>query len=539
MIDNTTIWVFRAVASALCACFFFVATHRLVGVMQQCGYKNKRFFAWLNQERNVYFSRMLFWSILSITSTALFIFVFYFLQETAALAMGGIPFFGFAIVFYLVDKRYALKVKANPSGRWKRLCVAYAVMIALFSFALICLCSLLKPLLEMVFGWLQAMRFLPLCFLPALLPLALACANAVTAVFENARNEKFIKRGGQVLNESKIIKVGIVGSYGKTSVKNILKTLLEQRYRVVATPASYNTPIGVAKTVNSAEFAGAEVFLCEMGARRFGDIRELCDLVKPDYILFTGVCAQHVQTFGGEEQVFAAKCEALASSARLAVCGEALRDKIEENYPELVEKCRFVGSVEGAELAATRTKITLSVGGESITADLPLLGDAAVENVLIAVRMAEQLGLTKDEILTGLAQVAAIPHRLELSEKDGVYILDDAYNCNERGAKIAIDALGRFAGRKYVVTPGIVETGVLHEAINGRLGELLAQASLDGVFIVGETQAKVIVDGYKNAGGDMDSMRLVPSLQDAVSALSGKLSVGDCVLFMNDLPDVV
>ena len=160
MIDNTTVWAFRAVACVLCACFFFVATHRLVAVMQQCGYKNKKFFSWLGQERNTYFSRMLFWSILSISSTALFIFVFYFLQETAALAMGGIPFFGFAIVFYLVDRRYALKVQVNKSGRWKRLCVAYTVMIALFSFALICLCSLLKPLLEMVFGWLQAMRFL-------------------------------------------------------------------------------------------------------------------------------------------------------------------------------------------------------------------------------------------------------------------------------------------------------------------------------------------------------------------------------------------
>ncbi len=539
MIDNTTVWVFRAVASALCACFFFVATHRLVGVMQQCGYKNKKFFAWLRQDSNVYFSRMLFWSTLSITSTALFIFVFYFLQEVGALAMGGIPFFGFAILFYLVDKRYALKVQANKSGRWKRLCIAYAVMIAVFSFGFICLCSLLKPLLEMVFGWLQAMRFLPLCFLPALLPVALACANGIMSVFENFRNEKFVKSGGQVLSESEIIKVGIVGSYGKTSVKNILKTLLEQRYRVVATPASYNTPIGVAKTVHSPDFEGAEIFLCEMGARRLGDIRELCDLVQPDYILFTGVCAQHVQTFGGEEQVFVAKCEALSSSAKLAVCGEALRDRIEENYPEFVEKCRFVGSVEGAEFGATSTKIALTVCGESVMVQLPLLGESAVENVLIAVRMAEELGLTKDEILAGLQQLKAVPHRLELTVKDGVYILDDAYNCNERGAKIAIDALGRFAGKKYVVTPGIVETGVLHEAINGRLGELLAEASLDGVFIVGETQAKVIVDGYKNAGGEMGAMRLVPSLQDAVRALAGGLSAGDCVLFMNDLPDVL
>ena len=342
-----------------------------------------------------------------------------------------------------------------------------------------------------------------------------------------------------MLNERKIVKVGIVGSYGKTSVKNILKTLLETRYRVETTPASYNTPIGVAKSVHSAQFADAEIFLCEMGARHIGDIKELCDLVKPDYILFTGVCAQHVQTFGGEEQVLATKCEALASSAGLAVCAESLREKIGENYPEFVEKCRFVGEPDFAELSATKTKISMSVCGESVSVEVPLLGEAAVENVMLAVRMAEVLGLNKDEISSGLSQVKATEHRLELTEKNGVYILDDAYNCNERGAKIAIDALGRFAGRKYIVTPGIVETGVLHEAINGKLGCLLAEAKLDGVLIVGETQAKVIVDGYKNAGGDMGVLSVVPSLPDAVNALKGKLSAGDCVLFMNDLPDVI
>ena len=231
MLDESTVWMFRMIASVLCACFFFAATHRLVGVMQQCGYKNRKFFEWLKQDRNTFFSRLLFLSILSVSSTALFIFVFYFLQETAAMAMGAIPFFGFALVFYLVDKRYALKVQANKSGRWKRLSAAYCFGIAVVAFALICLCSLLKPLLEMVYGWMQAIRFLPLCFLPLLLPFVLMAVNAILSVFENSRNEKFVKSGGQVLDESKTVKIGIVGSYGKTSVKNILRTLLDERYK--------------------------------------------------------------------------------------------------------------------------------------------------------------------------------------------------------------------------------------------------------------------------------------------------------------------
>jgi len=539
MLDESTVWIFRIIASLLSACFFFVATHRLVGVMQQCGYQNRKFFAWLKHDRNTFFARLLFLSILSISSTALFIFVFFFLQENAAMAMGGIPFFGFALLFYLVDKRYALKVQAKKSGRWKRLSVAYCIGIALTVFALICLCSLLKPLLEMVYGWLQAMRFLPLCFLPILLPFVLMAVNGILSLFENARNEKFVKSGGQVLAESKAVKIGIVGSYGKTSVKNLLKTLLSERYATAATPASYNTPIGVAKAVFSDEFAGAEVFLCEMGARQAGDIRQLCDLVQPDYIVFTGVCAQHVQTFGSEENVFRAKCECLDSSAKTIVCAEDLRERIAGAYPELLEKCVFVSLPQDVNCLATATEFTLSVGTESAAVRVPLLGEAAAENIALAAAVAQMLGLTKEEILSGVAKIQPVEHRLQLLEKDGVYILDDAYNCNEKGAKIAIDALLRFAGKKIIVTPGIVETGVLHEQVNGRLGELLAAARLDQVFIVGETQVKVLVDAYKNAGGDERALKVVPSLQDAVQALQGQLSAGDCVLFMNDLPDVV
>ncbi len=538
MLEESTIWIFRAVASMLCACFYFVATTKLINAMQQSGYRGGKFIKWLGQDRNTYYSRLLFLSILSLSSTALFIFVFFFLQETAAMAMGGIPFFGFILLFYLIDRQYALKVQAIKTGRWKRLAIVYCVLIAVVAFGLICLCSLLDLLLVKVFGWLCAMRFLPLCFMPLLLPFILALANAIVAPFENKRNEKFVKRAGQVLDESKAIKIGIVGSYGKTSVKNIVKTLLAERYVVVQSPASYNTPIGVAKTVFSPEFAGAEVALFEMGARQEGDIRQLCQLVQPDYILFTGVCAQHVQTFGSEEGVFRAKCEALFSSAKKIVCGKDLRQPIENAYPEQAAKCRFVEAPRAVALRADGVSFTLPLLSGELAVDTCLLGEAAAENILLAAALAEELGLTREEIAAGIAKIQPIEHRLQLVESGGVYILDDAYNCNEKGAKIAIDALQRFAGKKCIITPGIVEGGVLEVEINARLGVMLAEAKLDLTVLVGETQAKVIADAYKNAGGDAEALRIVPSLQQATELLSGKLEKGDCVLFMNDLPDV-
>lgn len=537
MLEQSTIWIFRVVASLLCACFYFVATTKMVSVLQQSGYRGARFFKWLRQERNTYFLRLFSLSVLSLFSTALFIFVFYFMEETAAMAMGGIPFFGFALLFFVVDRRYALKVEGVKTGRWKRLAILYFLLIACLAFGLICLCSLLETPLDALFGWLAALRFLPLCCIPLVLPFVAMLANVVLSPIENARNRKFVARAGEALAASKAVKIGIVGSYGKTSVKNAVRGLLSEKYAVVASPASYNTPIGVAKTVALPAFAEAEVAIFEMGARRKGDIRELCDLVQPDYILFTGVCAQHVETFGSVDGVFHAKCEALSSCAKLVVCGGGLRERIEKEYPAEAEKCRFVCEAKDICLRADGAAFTLPLQGGDLAVDTCLLGEAAVENISLAAALAEVMGLTAQEIAAGVKKLQPTEHRLQLSKEGGVYILDDAYNCNEKGAKLAIDALKRFSGKRYIITPGIVETGVLHEEINGRLGAMLAEAALDTVVLVGETQAKVIVDGYKNAGGDMDALRVVPSLQDATALLQGRLSDGDCVLFMNDLPD--
>lgn len=538
--EKSVVWIARILASLLCACFYFVATIKSVGALQQSGYNNKKFWKWLRQERNTYFSRLLFWTVLSVSSTALFIFVFFFLGEDVAMVMGGIPFLGFAVLFYFVDRKFALKVKTVKSKRWMRLSIFYCISIAVTAFVLIFLCSLLEGLLGMfAFGWICALRFLPLCFVPLILPSVLTLTNAIVAPLERKNNQKFIKTAGQVLNESKIIKIGIVGSYGKTSVKNILNTLLSSRFKVVATPASYNTPMGVAKTVGLEEFSDAEIMICEMGAKKVGDIKELCDMVQPDYMVFTGVCAQHVETFGDEETVFHAKCEALFSSAKLIVCGNDLKQRILEKYPIESGKCRFVGNVEKLVLRADGSSFELPLSEGLTAVDTCLLGEAAAENILLAATVAEELGLSASEIAERIALIEPVPHRLELMENNGVYILDDAYNCNVKGAKIAIDALKRFSGKKIIITPGIVETGVLQAEINGALGEELAKANLDKIVLVGETQAKVIIEGFVKAGGDMDVMKVSPSLEHAVELIKRELVPGDCILFMNDLPDVI
>ena len=526
--------LYRIIASVVCAVIFCISTENLLGAMQQSGYKSNTFLRWLRRKGNMQFNRLCVLALCLALSTAVTSLCFSFVGKTGALFISAAPFLTLWLVYYLADAKYALKVKLVRTRRVNRLRAVYLFLSACISYIFIAALTFLSKLNGSDLYALIA--YVPFAITPVLLPFILCLSNALIGGFENARNKKFVIRAGQVLNERKILRVGIVGSYGKTSVKNILKTLLSEKYAVVATPESYNTPVGIAKTVFSPEFEKGEVFIAEMGARKSGDIKELCALVKPDYAIFTGVCAQHISTFGSLENVFKEKSEILYSGAKV-VCGEELQSRVKEARIE--ENAVFVsGLVKGAQLAATGTEFTLCLGGEEIDVQTKLLGNMAVENVALAATLAFEMGMTTEEIASGIKKLEQIPHRLQLIENNGVYVLDDGYNCNPRGATEAIAALTRFPNRKCIVTPGIVECGVLEEEINGKLGAEIAAAGLDKIILVGDTLVGAVKSGYVAAGGDEEKLTVVKTLDSAKVALAEWIGVGDCVLFLNDLPDV-
>jgi UDP-N-acetylmuramoyl-tripeptide--D-alanyl-D-alanine ligase len=325
-----------------------------------------------------------------------------------------------------------------------------------------------------------------------------------------------------------------VGSYGKTSVKNILKTILSEKYSVVATPSSFNTPGGIARTVCSAEFADKEIFIAEMGARKRGDIQELCTLVQPTYGIFTGVCRQHIETFGSLENVYEEKSEILKCGAKKVVCSGSLKEYIPDEQQNAVYAC----GVEDLHLEGRKTAFTLLLGEEKMAVKTALLGRTAAENISLAATLAFEMGLTKEEIARGIEKLEQVPHRLELIENQGVYILDDAYNCNIVGASSALEVLGLFEGGKCVVTPGIVECGILEEELNGELGKRIAEGNFDKVILVGDTLVGAVKDGYVSAGGRVENLSVVKTLGGAQALIAEWVQKGDCVLFLNDLPDV-
>lgn len=521
----------KAVAALSVTGLMTLSTFKMLGAMQQSGYKNGVFLRWLKRGNNLYFNRLSVLALCLALSTAIVSLCFSFLGREWALVCSAVPFLALLLIFWRVDGKYALKVPVKRSGRAWRLYAAYFFFTACAAYVLIAFLDFLSVLNGSEVYALIA--YVPFAILPVLLPFLLCLANGVTGIFENARNQKFVKRAGQVLDETKIIRIGIVGSYGKTSVKNILKTMLLEKYSVVETPESYNTPMGIAKTVLSPEFDGKQILIAEMGARKQGDIAELCALVRPDYAIFTGVCEQHISSFGSLENVILEKSEILKCGAKKVVCGKKLQGLIPQT-----ESTVFAEPAESVRLSSKDSSFTLSVNGEAIEGNTSLLGEAGVENIALSATLCSILGMTGEEIARGIRKLQPIPHRLQLLENNGVYILDDGYNCNIEGAKNAVDVLSGAEGRKCIVTPGIVECGVLEEELNGKLGQMLAEKNFDKVILVGDTLVGAVKNGYLSSGGDTERLETVPTLAMAQEKLGAWLERGDTVLFLNDLPDV-
>lgn len=517
------------IAAAVFAAAFSATYYKLLGILQSSGYSGKKLFGWAQKKDNAAVKRQVFLFMLCALSCAIFALCFSFAKEYAAI-ISLVPYILFFVLYVVADKKAALRSPATFTPRLKRLYVVLFLVTAILAYLAITLLNFADFLWgNRMFG---ILKYLPLSVFPLLsLPLV-AFANLVCKIYEVPHNKSFVRAAGKKLSASNIKVVGITGSYGKTSTKQILAGILSKKFRVLSTPRSHNTPLGLALTVNSANLEDYDIFIAEMGARNVGDIAELCELCPPDYSLITGICPQHLESFKTEENIVKAKGEILAATKCKAVIAADCFDKF-ANYG--CEKIR-ADCVSDISSSPEGTEFTLTLGGKSVGVKTKLLGAHSARNIGLAAELAFVLGMTAEEIAQAAGELGFIEHRLQLIKNNGVYILDDGYNSNVKGAAAALEVLRTFGGGKIVVTPGLVELGILEESENYLLGKSLV--GLDRVILVGDTLVAPVKKGYLENGGNPAILETVPTLFAAQELLKQSLSAGDCVLFLNDLPDI-
>ena len=297
----------------------------------------------------------------------------------------------------------------------------------------------------------------------------------IIAIFLASPTERFIKE--RYINSAKrklrkkeyknLIRIGITGSYGKTSTKFILQTILSEKYNVLATPESYNTTMGNVKVIREMLNKDHEVLISEMGARYRFDIQEICDFVKPKIGLITSIGPQHLESFKNIDNIVKTKSELLDSlpddgivflpnddSHCLKLYNKEKREKyiygINDKHADVYAKdirfnengCSFIAVTKNGEIKCVSK----------------LLGKHNVQNILGAISIAIYLGLTNEQIENGIKKLEPVPHRLSLlKNSNGITVIDDAFNSNPVGSEIALEVLKGFDGRKIIITPGMVE----------------------------------------------------------------------------------
>ncbi len=425
------------------------------------------------------------------------------------------------------------KKKFVITARVKRLYVVHAIVMLLISRLL----AEFYATMYLFVAW------------PLFLPLIVALSGLLAWPIEKAISECYFRDARRkLLANDRLIRIGITGSYGKTSVKHILGTILSEKYPTLITPASFNTPMGVSRAIRERLTPSYQVFVGEMGARHVGDIKEMCRLVKPTIGIITSVGPQHLETFKTIDRIAGTKYELIEGLPQEgsrcyfyddgAYCTQ-MYEKTQKTKvlcgrdPEKSD-C-WCDEVSVSQLGSTFTLHIRNKG--SIECHTKLLGEHNIQNILLAAAVASDLGLSLRQIAHGIEKLQPVKNRLELITRPGGFtIINDAFNSNPVSSRAALQVLKGFPQRRIIITPGMVELGEKEADYNYEFGKAMA-GCVDIAIIVGKKRVQPIIDGLKEAGFDERNIHRVDSLNASTALLHSMVRPTDTVLYENDLPD--
>ena len=482
----------HALVSIVCALFLTVASVECFRVLQAASYRPVR----------GYVKVLLSWYYLSLLGCQLLVLLLFQISEFATVGIYGVA----AIGWCLVKRKCPLKFTKR--------------VIRMVAVEYVCIFTLCY--------------FVGAHFWMCLLPLFVLVAWLICLPVDAIIARHYLKKAQGKLKQSGVAVIAVTGSYGKTSVKDMLSALIEDS---ISPSGSCNTPLGISSYVNKTDLTGYKFLILEFGARKIGDIEELCRLFKPVYGVLTGVCAQHLSTFKSIDNVLKTKCELLKCLPNEGFC---VVNAADEYYPEIVKagSCKKVSSYEKLQIETCAvdfegTHLNVTVNGESHVVRLPQISDYVKDTFAMCLQVALQLGQTVEQTLERAVYVKQTPHRMELMKGANCYVLDDSYNGSIVGVKSCCETLAHFNCVKVAITQGLVECGRKSHSLNVECGMLLGSAC-DVAVVLGHNAAS-LAEGLNKT---QCKVIVAQNLTQAVS-IANKHVNGGIILFQNDLPDVV
>lgn len=514
--------IFKIIAILTCILYLVPKIRLGIHMLQQEFYLNPNYFNWVKKHPGKNFLA----GDIIIPALALTVIVI-FSETVGTIVWTVLNLLAFA---RLLKKRTKAKKPLVITARVKRLIVTEVILLALWGVALY-----ISPL----WIFLQLVASL-LSFLFVLV------ANFINMPVEKAVAGRYIKDAKRIIKKmDHLIVIGVTGSYGKTSSKYILTEILSGKFNTLMTPESYNTTMGVVRTVRETLKPVHEIFVCEMGAQNTGEIKEICDIVSPHYGIITSIGPQHLETFKTIENIIKTKFElydALPNKENSVV--NLSSNYIKENKPEQATGYSITAADGGKYYADNisygPSGASFNICGEGIEpfkVETKLLGKHNILNIVGAAALALKLGMAPDEIAVAAKRIRPVPHRLQpIKQAGGILVIDDAFNSNLEGAKSAVEVLGSFEkGKRMLITPGMVELGEKEYEYNKIFGQHAAE-NCDYIILVGEKQTRAIKDGLENF--PEENLFVAKDLNDALVKMRSIAGPGWTVLFENDLPDL-
>lgn len=510
--------------------------HKDVHILQQNGYYMDQYFNWFKSHKSKLFRP---YELILVLGVFLGAHSSYWpLQITGLLLMLLHAYFN-RIIF----KAYPAKKPLVYTPRVKRILFTNGLLFLIIgSFSLI---------------YLQSVLGLSLIVFYLLSPLWIALSNTLNIPLEKTINQRYINEAKALLKANEdLLVIGITGSYGKTSTKNVLNAMLSKDFNVLMTPESFNTPMGVTRAIRSSLKPIHQIFIAEMGAKKTGDIKELCELVNPSLGIITSIGPQHLDTFKTFENIISTKGElykhlkpggtAFVNISDPNVLGQPKRDDLNyvyftadplEEAPQAITPDYAIEAISVDAQGSSFTLIHIPTG-KKVRLKTKLLGRHNLSNVVAGAAIALSLGVSMDRLNTLIADLSPVKHRLSIRRVDDKYtILDDAFNSNPVGSKMALEVLKNFKGnKKIIITPGMIELGDQFHALNKAFGVHISQAC-DYVILVGKKQTQPICEGLKEKHYDDKKIYIASSIRDAFEHLYQIVGQDDVVLIENDLPD--
>ena len=346
-----------------------------------------------------------------------------------------------------------------------------------------------------------------------------------------------------------LIVVGVSGSYGKTSTKEFLATILSQKFKVLKTKKHINAEIGIARAILDELKPEHQIFIAEIGAYERGKIKEVCQMLQPKIGILTGINEQHLSTFGSQENITMAKYELIES---LPEDGTAIFNGVNEYCSQLYRNTKTNKELCNGNLMQTIVENilnpdiwtedigvekefisfrTVSKDGDSAYFRLNLLGAQNIENILLPICCSKKLGMTLEEISKACLRIKPEQGGMRFLKKGNPVVLDSSYSANPQGVIANLEYLKLYKGKKVVIMPCLIELGPASSGIHQRIGKKIAEVC-DLAIITTK-------DYFKEIKGENKNIFLIENPKDIVTKVRELSSQETVILLEGRVPHLI